>query len=363
MQHSRTLLINLSIAVGAILLTLVLIEATLRIIQESPSDDGVPSHVLCSPCPQLYVANPKDPEISSQGLRDREIAIPKPQGITRIVVIGDSVAWGVNVHATDTFPKQLEKLLGKGTEVVNAAVNGYTAYNQLHFYREELNQLEPDLVIVAFNLNDVADPSLHWNYTTESISEIPSAAIPNQRYHETHIIPILESRKSDSLLEQTRLGQEVTKTINVTNITDQSGSYTTVGGHRWPTYITGEDTISIEVLTNRTSPEWQWLENIFDELVEAVKSSGSEILILIVPVSYQLDPGYPFIPQQQLTNYCRERSINCLDLLPAFRNSASNNLYFNNLFGYTDIWHLTPDGHKLAAVELEKFLAVSRLPR
>ena len=52
----------------------------------------VPLHVV-NDTPVLYGLNPGHPDINSQGLRDDEVAIPKPEGVGRILVLGDSVAY------------------------------------------------------------------------------------------------------------------------------------------------------------------------------------------------------------------------------------------------------------------------------
>src|SRR4029079_15917767 len=85
------------------------------------------------------------------------------------------------------------------------------------------------------------------------------------------------------------------------------------------TYITGEDDISIEVLVDKSSPESRWLRRIYDRLSAAVSANGAKLVIVIFPLAYQLDDNYPFMPQKQLREYCDERSLPCLDLLPSFR--------------------------------------------
>ena len=126
--------------------------------------------VPCGDCPYLYAANPAHPDISSQGLRDREYAIPKPEDTLRILVLGDSVTFGTGVSRSETFPKRLERNLrsqGKQVEVINAGINGYTAYNEVHYYLSEMRKFEPDIVVLAVVLNDAVNPRLHWGVFAE----------------------------------------------------------------------------------------------------------------------------------------------------------------------------------------------------
>lgn len=83
--------------------------------------------------------------------------------------------------------------------------------------------------------------------------------------------------------------RRVGSAINVLNVADHEASYSVVGGRRWPTYITGEDTIGIEVLADYASREWMWLRGMYDQLAEATASRGAQLVIVIAPLAYQMD--------------------------------------------------------------------------
>jgi hypothetical protein len=42
---------------------------------------------------------------------------------------------------------------------------------------------------------------------------------------------------------------------------------------------------------------------MYDQLHDAVVADGAELVIVIFPLSYQLDPGYPHLPQTKLAAY------------------------------------------------------------
>lgn len=64
---------------------------------------------------------------NSQGLRDREYAMPPPPGTMRILGMGDSFAMGDGVSLDRSLFRQLEGLLGPGFQVVNAGRSGQDA--------------------------------------------------------------------------------------------------------------------------------------------------------------------------------------------------------------------------------------------
>lgn len=116
-------------------------------------------------------------KINSDGFRDREYPLKKPDDSFRIVVLGDSFTfgWGVNIEETFTF--QLEKILNekrleKNFEVLNFGVPGVNTEQEIEHFTKKALKYSPDLVILGFTNND--DESLKfytliedYDYTTE----------------------------------------------------------------------------------------------------------------------------------------------------------------------------------------------------
>ena len=93
---------------------------------------------------------------NSRGLRDREHSIEKPPGTLRVVVLGDSFAWGYGVNDDVVFPRLLESQLA-GVEVINLGVAGYGLRQEFAYLKLEGMRYEPDLVILALCMNDLSD--------------------------------------------------------------------------------------------------------------------------------------------------------------------------------------------------------------
>lgn len=361
----RELGLNLVLTLAALLATAFVLEGTLRIYHAArvremtrggdSAPSRIPTEILCG-CSYLYALNPDHPDISSQGLRDREVAVPKPDGVGRILVLGDSVAFGAHVPPARTFPNQLEARLGGAVEVLNASVSGYTTYNEVHYYLDEGRRFEPDLVILTFVLNDAVNPRLHWNYTREHIEDIPPAAIPNPAYDREHVLPILEARRYPAAKLGSELVGLVDRRLKRLARRDTEEARSDAAG--WPTFLTAEDSISVTTLTDADSPEWRWLRALFDRLRDAVERDGARLVVVPIPLAYQLAAGYPYRPQDVLAEHCRERGLSCPDPLPAFREHAGEELFVgrDETSGDEDVWHLTDRGHELVATELERFL-------
>ena len=78
---------------------------------------------------------------------------------TRIVVLGDSIAYGDGLPAAQTWPAQLEERLRKGYphrrwQVINAGVSGSTTADAYVRYDLHVRAWRPHVVIIALGLND-----------------------------------------------------------------------------------------------------------------------------------------------------------------------------------------------------------------
>jgi lysophospholipase L1-like esterase len=111
--------------------------------------------------PDRHQAGPGRPD-----RRNREWPAGKKANTFRIVVVGDSFAWGAGVHAEDAYPDRLEQRLNtidmkRRFEVVNFSRPGWNTIQAFKGTWRRLRHLEPDLLILTYVLND-AEPS-DWN--------------------------------------------------------------------------------------------------------------------------------------------------------------------------------------------------------
>jgi lysophospholipase L1-like esterase len=94
------------------------------------------------------------------GLRGPPIREPKPEGTYRIAVVGDSYTYGWGVAEDETIPEQLHAKLirdraGGALEVINGGVPAYDTGPELGLLRDVIAPVEPDLVVLVFQTNDI----------------------------------------------------------------------------------------------------------------------------------------------------------------------------------------------------------------
>lgn len=98
---------------------------------------------------------------NAAGYRDEERSLAKPAGARRVVVLGDSFAWGVGVEFEDAWPQRLQRLLrrrrSEAWEVVSLARPGLNTVEEAELLAEQGLAYEPDAVVVGFCLNDSED--------------------------------------------------------------------------------------------------------------------------------------------------------------------------------------------------------------
>src|SRR5581483_7179852 len=112
--------------------------------------------------------------VNELGMRERPGISQRPAaGVHRVLVLGDSVAFGWLQEVDHAFPRRLEEELGRDggvarggrserAEVLNAGVPGYNASIEAAWFRDYGVALAPDIVLVAVNLNGF-DRAPHLN--------------------------------------------------------------------------------------------------------------------------------------------------------------------------------------------------------
>lgn len=109
----------------------------------------------------VYTLTPNKCGFNSKGYRDYEYDYNKDSNAFRIVVIGDSVAYGHGLGPGEAFPKYLERNLNRTinderreVQVISLARGGYTTSQELIILEQEAFQYDPDLIVWSYVLND-----------------------------------------------------------------------------------------------------------------------------------------------------------------------------------------------------------------
>jgi hypothetical protein len=95
-------------------------------------------------------------EVNSLGFRGRETPASKPSGVFRVGCFGDSRTLGEGLTESETWPRQLEKMLrlrlGE-TEVLNLAADGWSSHQGLELLKRS-GSLSLAAAVFCFGIND-----------------------------------------------------------------------------------------------------------------------------------------------------------------------------------------------------------------
>lgn len=99
-------------------------------------------------------------QTNSLGLRGKLPVDPKPADAIRILVLGDETVLGPHLVNDETMPSRIGQFFsqkGQMVEVINGGVPGFSPLLSWLQYRHELQRLKPDVVVLHFDMSDVAD--------------------------------------------------------------------------------------------------------------------------------------------------------------------------------------------------------------
>ena len=300
-------------------------------------------------------------KINSHGLRDDEVPYQKPPGEYRILALGDSFTVALEVEKDEVWAEVLEELLNikRATQVINAGTRGYASDQEYLFLREEGLKYSPDLVLVAFFVNDVLGNGLDHEEGRRYAK--PRFVLRDGQLHLTNVPPPQPSagplKFLSKLLERFyvyRFAHEVM----------ERGS-------------PGELPAYFQVYRTHYTPEWEeaWkvTEAILVEMQQLAESVGAQMLVCYLPEQSQVsDSGWNQIvphdgedssydrdrPNHLMEDLCARHGIPYLDLTPAFR----QHIAADEPYPYFPVSvHFSVEGNRLAAQLIYEYLVEQEL--
>ena len=408
MKLIKKVLSRLALGVLGVALPLLLLEGGVRLLGIAPP--AVLQPPLWAPHPYLgwfhrlnsggrsyseYGEFQADVHINARGLRDREIGYDNPSGAYRVLVLGDSFAEALQVPLEETFTKQLETELAsdnRPVEVINGGVGGWGTDQEGLFYLVEGFRYHPDLVLLCFFPNDPLNNyepletaqagGVQKPFFRLQGGELVSPSFPFEppRHSDTAGPPLLPA--SDWLRAHSALYRLTVPYLRDIRTTRRAlGPSGLLGGMGVIRAKEPDLPSSFDVYRADALPEWDAAWELTGALIRRldgeVEARGARLVVVIIGASEQVYPdrwaatlaANPSMqslrwdletPNRRLTAILNEAGIPYLDLLPTFRDAASQSgappLHFRH------DGHWTPSGHELAARAIASFLREGGLP-
>lgn len=261
----------------------------------------------------------------------------------RILVLGDSVAFGYRLAYDDTLGAQLQSELdartGRRHAVLNGGVEGYNSQNQLAWLQTYGWALDPAAIVVVFNLNDYDyGPVMGPNgiLTTDRTQRVSTWSLAN--VSDFYVL----------LRWLGKLGAHALTTSSAPNPTASADpSEPASGGQRFDKFDRYVSLLRKQYYAKPSDRRWEEMVEALRGLRDEAASHGVPLWVAILPDGDQVGVDAPdLVPQERLAQVCRDEHLRCIDLLPAFE------AHDGNVPLFIDIMHPNAIGHRIIAREL-----------
>lgn len=267
--------------------------------------------------------------INAHGLRDAEFPEAKPAGEYRILVLGDSLTFGIDVAQDDTFCRRVDAALAgrcgrERVRLINAGVQGYDSKQERDYLLHRGLALDPDLVLVAFYGNDA-----EFNERLALPKEFPlRSSLRHLAVYEAiqeHANGVLARRRGSlGQSDQQRQNAEILRQYVGTQALDPS---------------VGENQKKIKVCAA-----------ILKEMHQACRTRGIGFGVLVLPgFAMTRDPATPSL-QSAVGWELGQAGVPTLNLLPALRG------HHPQCWLAHDEGHFSSAGHTVVAEAIEAWL-------
>jgi lysophospholipase L1-like esterase len=337
------------IITSSIILTLVLLEAGLRVLTAfliySPKNNLVYDDRLG----RKFVPSVLD--IDENGFRN-----PGVPGEVDIVAMGDSHTYGVNVKSENSWPAQLARM--SGLSIYNSGVGGYGTL-QYYYLFDSAVKLKPERIILALypanDLNDVCKIIEKLDYWREWA---------RARGYDTGVCTGSSGRLSriNMVLSASHLYWTAARAIKRVNEGTDFGDSVRVSDGKNPTLIKygtiGSHRKYMDLERERISLGLAVTEDMLREMSEKARSMGIEFSVVLIPSKevvffdylkekgYELPADYTGLVENEnklvagLSRFFKSEGIRFADARPYIE---------KELYTSRDVYSTTDDGHPLEA--------------
>lgn len=291
--------------------------------------------------------------VNHQGTRGPDVA-PKQPGELRILSLGESTTFGVNVSDDETYSARLEQFLqatrpnGRVT-VINAGVSAYSSFQSVTYLEQRGFAFQPDVVLFYHEVNDYLPTSLR----DASNNEIGVVQTDRELYESR------AGRGHRALMQWSAVYRWLSYSLAQARIRkfDRPDAANPLLGIGLPGYALKP--LLAPVAKDGSSPLPQNEKAMGRRVTDEERRANLERLVSLckqhgVPVVI-LHPAYRDSSRHTcvLTQFCAASGVPLFD---AFDSLHPPNVSPRAVF--TDAWHPGSDGHALLARDLAEFLVV-----
>jgi hypothetical protein len=283
-------------------------------------------------------------QINREGFHDIDHAREKPDGVTRILILGDSFIEALQVPLEANVARRLQAALdaeGKKVEVISMGTSGFGTAGELLLYERFGRAYAPDIVILNFyvgndvrNNSPVLEPGLPPVYAADgSVQRIVAPKRPRERGMFGRLLAWSDSYR----FLRKRI---VTQNPKLAAILIRLGLLSAKVMDRIPMV----DGIPVDywVFAKNGGPQaaewddaWRHTEDLLQRFRTTVERDGAHFMMSIATLRERIYPEswqaivstYPAMqnvewdlaaPEARVEVWCREHGVPCVELTPVF---------------------------------------------
>ncbi len=383
MKRSREWLAGAVLGVGGLLFSLLLLEAGVRMLHLVPDRFWEPDRLLgarlIAGASGWWTQEEREfvtpIEINSEGRRDVERPREKPEGVVRVLVLGDSFTEAMQVPLDQAYFRRLEAALnedgsGRRYEVLGAGVSGYGTAGATLYFETEGYRYEPDLVLLGFYPgNDIQNNSPTLEDRLPPVYDADGSLLRVEGSTRAPASGWLPEWKTYRYLRKMILTQQpqvarflvglgLMQDEAIREVPTRDGVPLAYGAYAVPPDAEWDDA-------------WRRTESLLERLRASAVAHKAQFALAIFSIRDQIYPEYwseivehtPGMaerswdldaPGKRVEDWCRRSGAACLALAPAFRERRAAD---EEPLHFRQDGHWTAAGHALAAAELEDFIA------
>ncbi|HEY8514244.1 MAG TPA: DUF5989 family protein [Candidatus Binatia bacterium] len=293
---------------------------------------------------------------NSRGLReDESVGYEKPEGVQRVLLIGDSFTLGYTVERSDTLSELLEARMraeGRNVQVINGGTEGYSTDQEVLWLAREGVKYKPDVVVLQMYENDI-----FWNgqdrYLRYPKPKLRTDLPPEEALRS--LAPLEDPGQEPWLERKTALG----------NLLGNLGKGPEIPMLEGPRPLPAEWGPRIRKSDADGWPETELALRAFRAVADEI---GAKPLVMVIPDKAQVDPNArqaiaevigdpaydPDRPYRGMVAAAEAAGLPVVDTLPAMvaaSQGGAQQLYFAR------DWHTNGLGNRVLVQELDTALA------
>ncbi len=219
---------------------------------------------------------------NSAGMRGkREYPLEKPDGVRRILVLGDSFAFGYGVEDEEVVSARLESELNGGVsvsgsyEVLNLAVSGFGQAEELVTWRARGRAYRPDVVLLFYFENDIGNNAVANLFRLDANGVLEPAA--------TEFLPGVRTRELLYKFPPIRWLFEHSQAWNLVR--------NRLSGIVQNSLLQKQ---GLEKFNDTSAKGIDLTRALLRQLVDEIRADGARPVIVIIPDRKQMDSTFPF---------------------------------------------------------------------